>query len=164
MKFQSIGGDKTADKNCVAYLEVTYPCKLNFSNRTMFDFTLPEVEKGDYILLEITNFNAGSSAPVLYCPEIQKRILASYIDGKYKILVPNQHKELKCILASQNAQSHVSEIKPIKSKNSPYTNQFFDFTAESAFIKTYDNALFLGRDSNISKIFCLLISGFCIID
>lgn len=131
VKFQSIGGDKTADKNCVAYLEVTYPCKLNFSNRTMFDFTLPEVEKGDYILLEITNFNAGSSAPVLYCPEIQKRILASYIDGKYKILVPNQHKELKCILASQNAQLHVSEIKPIKSKNSPYTNQFFDFTAES---------------------------------
>ncbi|MCQ2578806.1 MAG: hypothetical protein MJ176_09795 [Treponema sp.] len=28
----------------------------------------------------------------------------------------------------------------------------FDFTANNAFIKTYDNALFLGRDANISKI------------
>lgn len=130
LKFQSIGGDKTADKNSVSYIEVTYPCKLNFSNQSRFKFTLPVVEKGDYILLEITNFNAGSSAPILYCPEIQKRILATVDAGKVKVLIPNVHKELTCILASQNATSRVSEITALTTKNSSSSNQFFDVTNE----------------------------------
>lgn len=131
LKFQSMGGDKTADKNSVSYIEVTYPCNLNFSNQTRFKFTLPFVEKGDYIFLEITNFNAGSAAPILYCPEIQKRILTTIDNGKIKVLIPNKHKELSCILASQNALSRVSEITPIQTKNSNSPTQFFDITNES---------------------------------
>lgn len=130
LKFQSMGGDKTADKNSVSYIEITYPCKLNFSNQSRFKFTLPVVEKGDYILLEITNFNAGSSAPILYCPEIQKRILATVDAGKVKVLIPNVHKELTCVLASQNATSRVSEITAITTKNSGSSTQFFDITNE----------------------------------
>lgn len=131
LKFQSIGGDKTADKNSVSYVEITYPCKLNFSNQSRFKFTLPIVEKGDYILLEITNFNSGSSSPILYCPEIQKRIVTTVDAGKVKVLIPNKHKELSCFLISQNASSRVSEITTIKTKNSSSATQFFDLTNES---------------------------------
>lgn len=130
LTFQSIGAeDKTADKNSVSYMEVTYPCKLNFSNQSFFKFRVPVVENGDYILLDITNFNAGGSAPILYCPEKKLRLLTTVENGNYRVLIPNTRQELECVLLSQKAYSRVSEISPVQSKNSCAT-KFVNYTYE----------------------------------
>ncbi len=131
LKFQSIAGDKTADKNSVSYVQVTYPSTFNFSNKNLFEFTLPEVSEGDYILLEISSFNAGGVPPIIYCPDLKKRILTTASGGTYKALIPNVHKKLECVMVSQNAMKKVSEIRPIQSQISKNATQFLDFSQES---------------------------------
>jgi len=130
LKFQSISGDKSADKNSVSYVQVTYPCKFNFGNQSYFEFTLPAVGSSDYLLIEVSNFNAGSVAPVVYVPNLGKRILATLANGKYYALIPNAHKEIKCVMTSQNTMKHVAEITPIKTKNTKQKMHFLDFSLE----------------------------------
>ncbi len=54
----------TSDRYVVSYYELNYPRTFNFDNKTNFEFKLPADNDGYYI--EITNFNSGSLAPVLY--------------------------------------------------------------------------------------------------
>ncbi|MCQ2958564.1 MAG: C25 family cysteine peptidase [Bacteroidales bacterium] len=127
--FQSVGGDKTADKNAVSYVEIVYPCKLNFNNQNFFKFTVPAVESEEYILLEITNFNAGGTTPILYCPDLQCRILTTNEGGVCKVLLPNKKRSVECVLVSQKVFKKVPEIMPIYSKIS-VLSKFLDFSQE----------------------------------
>ena len=52
------------DRMVVAQYELTYPRIFNFGDTMNFQFDLPANPAGNY--LEITNFNYGSTAPVLY--------------------------------------------------------------------------------------------------
>lgn len=52
------------DRLVVAQYELTYPRIFNFDDAVNFQFKLPANPGGNY--LEITNFNYGSTAPVLY--------------------------------------------------------------------------------------------------
>jgi hypothetical protein len=52
------------DRMVVAKYELTYPRVFNFDDTKSFQFRLPANPAGNY--LEITNFNYGSTAPVLY--------------------------------------------------------------------------------------------------
>jgi hypothetical protein len=52
------------DRMVAANYEITYPRLFNFGGGTRFDFELPANPSGNY--LEITNFNSGSTAPILY--------------------------------------------------------------------------------------------------
>ncbi|HKB45859.1 MAG TPA: hypothetical protein VKC90_15790, partial [Chitinophagaceae bacterium] len=52
------------DRMVVAKYELVYPRQFNFDNATNFYFELPANTNGNY--LEISNFNYGSTAPVLY--------------------------------------------------------------------------------------------------
>jgi hypothetical protein len=54
----------TTDRMVVARMALTYPRLFNFGGASVFEFSLPASASGNY--LEITNFNAGASAPVLY--------------------------------------------------------------------------------------------------
>lgn len=127
LKFQSIPMDKSADKNSLSYISITYPCTFNFTNQSRMTFDLPEVDQGEMLLLRFENFNAGSSAPILYCPELQKRILTTAVDGKFVALMPNAHKQVRCVLISQQAYSKVSAIRSVASKNRS-DSKFFDFS------------------------------------
>ena len=53
-----------SDRMVVAQLVITYPRQFNFGNAINFPFSLPANNNGNY--LEITNFNYGAVAPVLY--------------------------------------------------------------------------------------------------
>lgn len=55
---------KKPDRMVVAQFELTYPRLFNFGNATNFSFELPANISGNY--LEITNFNYGGTAPILY--------------------------------------------------------------------------------------------------
>ncbi|MBQ3676610.1 MAG: hypothetical protein II926_04505 [Bacteroidales bacterium] len=127
LKFQSLADDKAADKNTVSYVQILYPATFNCNNQPRFMFELPEIAQGDSILLQFENFNAGSSVPILYCPEIQKRILTSEQDGKFVALVPNCHKQLHCVLISQQVFSKIIGIQSVASKNSS-ESKFYDFS------------------------------------
>ncbi len=52
------------DRMVIAQYELEYPRLFNFNNTSNFEFTLAANPAGNY--LEITNFNYGSAAPVLY--------------------------------------------------------------------------------------------------
>jgi hypothetical protein len=52
------------DRMVIAQYELTYPRLFNFGDTMNFQFNLPANAAGNY--LEITNFNYGSTAPVLY--------------------------------------------------------------------------------------------------
>lgn len=128
LTFQSYNtGNKTADKNSVAYVQIKYPSKLNCNYQASFGFTLPKVTEGNYILLDLEKFNTGSNPPVLYCPEINKRILTTVQDGKVRVLVPNMKKELHCFLVSQNVYYPVPPMKIVSSKGGT-TGNFVDYS------------------------------------
>ena len=67
-------GTGAADRMVVAQYEMTYPRQFNFDNLKKFYFKLPANTNGNYI--EITNFNHGSAAPVLYDLTNGKRYVA----------------------------------------------------------------------------------------
>ncbi|MCQ2605009.1 MAG: C25 family cysteine peptidase [Bacteroidales bacterium] len=127
---QSIGGDKTADKNALSYVEITYPSKTSCSNLSMYSFLMPVVESdAEYILLDITNCNAGTQAPIVYCPDLGLRLLTTKVDDVYKVLIPNIGKSFKCIVLSQKAYSRISEIQSIQTKSTT-ESKFVDYSLE----------------------------------
>ncbi|MCQ2608373.1 MAG: C25 family cysteine peptidase [Bacteroidales bacterium] len=130
LTFQSIDGDKSADKNALSYVEITYPSKTSCSNLSMYSFNMPVVESdADYILLDIANCNAGTQPPIVYCPELALRLLTTKVDDVYKVLLPNVGKSLKCIVLSQKAYSRITEIRSIQTKNTT-ESKFMDFSLE----------------------------------
>jgi hypothetical protein len=58
------GSAIASDRMVVSFSELTYPRQFKFGNSTRFKFTLP-AKPGGYFL-QITEFNYGSTAPVLY--------------------------------------------------------------------------------------------------
>jgi len=67
-------GTGAADRMVVAQYEINYPRLFNFDNLKKFYFKLAANTNGNY--LEITNFNYGSAAPVLYDLTNGKRYVA----------------------------------------------------------------------------------------
>lgn len=129
LKFQSVDGNKTADKNSVSYVEITYPSKFNFNYQAFTSFVLPEISEGDSVLVKMQNFNGGGEVPILYCPDLKKRILMSEADGCYVALLPNNHEAVRCVVVSQKAFSKVSQIHPHTSKNGS-NSKYLDFSLE----------------------------------
>ncbi|MDR2963902.1 MAG: C25 family cysteine peptidase [Bacteroidales bacterium] len=126
--FQSFAGNgKTADQNSVVYIEITYPRNYDFAGAKSFGFTIPKQSSNkDYLLLKITNFDGGT-APILYIPEIQQRIVLTQNGADYQVLVPNVLKDLHCFAVNP------SEIKSaggkiVNTKNTTVKGDFFDMS------------------------------------
>jgi hypothetical protein len=62
-----------SDRMVVSYAELHYPRVFDFNNQKNFRFQLPARNNGYF--LQISNFNAGASAPVLYDMTLGKRIV-----------------------------------------------------------------------------------------
>lgn len=67
-------GCTPSDQMVVHKYEITYPRNFNFNGQASFEFTLSANAVGNY--LQITNFNNGSSVPVLYDLTNGKRYVA----------------------------------------------------------------------------------------
>ncbi|MFW5850710.1 MAG: C25 family cysteine peptidase [Bacteroidota bacterium] len=118
---------KTADKNSVAYVEITYPHAYNFQGRQSMNFTIPKVSGSNDIYIEVVNFDGGA-APILFCPELNKRFAATKDGVKYKFRLPNPEKKCECILINPNSYRTVSDIISTKSKNTT-NSKFYDLSA-----------------------------------
>jgi hypothetical protein len=78
--------DSTDDALRVASITLTYPRLFNFANASTFQFTLAPSATGR--LISITNFNAGTSMPVLYDIANGKRYVADISIAKtYRFLL-----------------------------------------------------------------------------
>ena len=63
------------DRVVLSFAELQYPRKFNFGGASNFTFSLPSTNVGNY--LEITNFNNGTSTPILYDLTNNKRYTAN---------------------------------------------------------------------------------------
>ncbi|RYY66631.1 MAG: hypothetical protein EOO12_03655 [Chitinophagaceae bacterium] len=87
-----------SDRLLIHRCELTYPRLFNFGGATTFDFTMPASATGQY--LQITNFSAGGSAPVLYDLTNDLRLVgvAGGAAGEYRFVLPPSSDERKLVL------------------------------------------------------------------
>jgi hypothetical protein len=104
----------SADRMVLGYQEIKYPRLFNFGGATSFEFELDPNAAGNY--LEITNFNAGASTPVLYDLTNNKRYTAVVASGIYKFaLLPSAVKR-SLVLTNQDAANR-TDITGLSSRN-----------------------------------------------
>jgi hypothetical protein len=92
--------DSAQDRMVVSFFELTYPRNLDFGGSTQFEFELPANAAGHY--LEITQFNHGGQAPVLYDLNSGERWLGDIaVPGLVRIALPGGANR-RLVLASQD--------------------------------------------------------------
>ncbi|MCO5284850.1 MAG: C25 family cysteine peptidase [Chitinophagaceae bacterium] len=102
------------DRYNPVFWELTYPSTFNFSNQKEFSFELPASAQGNY--LEITNFDMGSVAPVLYDYTDMKRYTADITStpGKIKFALPPSlasTRKFRLVTQSPTAITAVTSIR-----------------------------------------------------
>lgn len=88
------------DRIVCGFIELNYPRQFDFDNQTSFAFSLAASNSSKY--LEITNFNAGGSAPVLYDLTNLRRYVADIsAPRKIKFVVLPSSNTANLVLVSQ---------------------------------------------------------------
>ncbi|HMF71862.1 MAG TPA: hypothetical protein VK616_10320, partial [Flavitalea sp.] len=92
------------DRAVASYYEIIYPRQFDFLNAANFGFDLPAKASG--YLLEITNFNYGSVAPVLYNTTTGARYTGNIsVAGKVRFALPGSGAPSKYLLLSEDASN-----------------------------------------------------------
>lgn len=90
------------DEIRLSLVELTYPRKFNFSNVSNFEFNLPSNPSGHF--LEISNFNYGSAAPILYDLTNGKRYVGDIlIADTIRFAIPSLLTNSRFVLVKQDA-------------------------------------------------------------
>lgn len=106
------------DKYGISNLELNYPVTFDFANTTSYSFELPAKNATSYI--EITNFNTGGVAPILYDITNKKYLVGDIATaGIVKFLLPASANNTKFILQNQQSANlkTVSNLSSITFKN-----------------------------------------------
>jgi Peptidase family C25/CARDB len=97
----------TNDRMVVSFYELTYPRQFNFGGVANFNFTLPATNSGYF--LQITNFNYGSTAPVLYdFTNRQKYTGDISVAGTVKFALPPGAAERNLVLVNEETPNAIS--------------------------------------------------------
>ena len=102
-----------SDRLVVSFFELVYARQFNFGGSKNFTFSLPAKNDGYY--LEITNFQYGAVAPVLYDLTIGQRIVGNTaLAGTVRFVIPASTSQHKFVLVNQEAAniSTVSVLTP----------------------------------------------------
>lgn len=103
------------DRMFVAQYEIKYPRKFDFDNLKSFAFELPANIAGNY--LEISNFNYGSTAPVLYDLTNGSRYVADISNPSLiKIVLQPSATSRKLLLVSEDA-TNINSITNFQMRN-----------------------------------------------
>ena len=104
----------SSDRLTVSFFELVYPRTFDFGGLKNFEFSLPADLDGYY--LEITNFNAGAQAPVLYDLSSAVRYVADQgVLGKLRFVLPPASGTRRFMLVSQDP-SNITLISNFSSK------------------------------------------------
>ena len=96
------------DRIVVASIGITYPSKFNFGGARQFEFELAASSTGNY--LEITNFNYGNQAPILYDKTDGLRYLGEVTStpGVVKFLLPPSNTTKSFLLINQSTYNLIN--------------------------------------------------------
>ncbi len=101
IQFKDSSAEPT-DRIVIGMYQLTYPRQFNFGAQNNFEFEMPASVTGNNLV--ITNFNAGSSAPVLYDLTNGLRITAQVLGGnQFRVVLPASATNRRLILTSQDA-------------------------------------------------------------
>jgi len=128
----------TTDYNSVAYISLKYPHTFQFENKNTFQFSLPD-ESQTKTLLSISEFDAGTEAPVLYDLTNHRRITVVIENNLFKALIPEIAGSQSCIISSVSAIKSVTKIKKASSiqNNGIFNNLLVDFGKSDFIIITH---------------------------
>lgn len=116
------------DRLVVSYFSIDYPRTFNFSNLRNFEFTLPGKQAGYY--LEITNFNYGNVAPVLYDLTTGIRKVGNIAQtGRVRFALPGFSGDHKFVLVNQQApySTTITSLEPKTFKRFDLTENQGDY-------------------------------------
>ncbi|MDX1955712.1 MAG: C25 family cysteine peptidase [Chitinophagaceae bacterium] len=110
----------TYDRMVISQYELIYPRVFNFDGQKNFEFSLPANPAGNY--LQITSFNYGSTAPILYDLTNGKRYVANIATpGQVRVVLEPSAVERQLVLVSQDASN-------LRNVTSMVTRNFIDYT------------------------------------
>ncbi|HWI92250.1 MAG TPA: C25 family cysteine peptidase [Flavisolibacter sp.] len=118
-----VTGCSPSDRMTIHKYEITYPRNFNFNGQTNFEFTLNANVAGNY--LQITNFNYGSSNPVLYDLTNGKRYVADLSSA------PTLKFVLDPSLTSRNLVLVNEDVANINAITTLQTRNFINYTDAS---------------------------------
>lgn len=101
------------DQMVVSFFEINYARQFNFGGQKNFEFSLPAKNGGYY--LEISNFNAGSTPPVLYDLTDTARYVGDMsVPGLVRFALPGSARVLSCVLVNEEAVNitNVASLTP----------------------------------------------------
>lgn len=99
------------DRHAVAWASLRYPRAYNFDNQSSFAFQLPAAAQSRY--LEISNFNTGTTPPVLYDLTRRTRTVADVNAGLVRLIVPASNADVNLLLVNATAGVRtVTNIRP----------------------------------------------------
>jgi Peptidase family C25 len=107
---QIVGGYEAADNHSLGVASLEYARQFNFGGKNQFIFKIAASADAKY--LEITNFLAGTTAPILYDITNKTRIVTTLEGGLVKVALPPSTAERTLVLVASNGSSVVSTITP----------------------------------------------------
>lgn len=113
VRFQSIddrGSD--VDRTALAFMKITYPRTMSFSNNSYLEFQLDNAQNQDAQYLEILFFRGGNS-PVLYDLTNRKKMRIVQTLSNYKTIVPNGSGRKRCVIAAETEIKSINSLKAV---------------------------------------------------
>lgn len=118
VQFTNTSGN-TNDRMQVSFFELNYPRTFNFNGQSNFKFELP-AKSGGYFL-QISNFNYGSTQPVLYDVKNGERFIGDISGGSLKFALPGTATDRQLVLVSEEGAN-------ITTVNELTTRSFVDYS------------------------------------
>jgi|GEM_PF-735134 len=91
----------SSDKYATSFMRITYPRQFSFGNADNFKFNVP-ADPSNKKYLEITNFNHGGVAPILYDLTNGLRITTALSGSTVRVALPPSADDRELILVSEN--------------------------------------------------------------
>src|SRR6185295_7059566 len=96
------------DRMQLSFLELNYPRDFNFGGQSNFKFELPAKSSGYF--LQISNFNYGSTQPVLYDLKNGERYIGDVAGGTVRFALPGSSTDRQMVLVNEDAAVNVTKM------------------------------------------------------
>jgi hypothetical protein len=128
-----LGQNADLDLASISLIQMKYARAFNFNNTPYFEFTVPASTTGKY--LEIDNFNAGSTAPILWDLTNGWRMTTTLDGGKVKAMLPPSVGERQLVLVSAGSiGTSILNIRPTVFPDLKTDNGDFIFITSKRFL------------------------------